>query len=150
MASQQQSIIASHHIWKPTIPTNRHLLPQNQSPSSNHPFATNHPHPTSTTQKRCPICRGSHPSHGHRFLNQNLSYPPCPPYPQTHKHLIPHNRGRSPSSGHQFATIHPHVTSTTQKRRPIFNGSHLAHSPSTMSGSDTLNPARQNRTKGFN
>ena len=26
-ASQQQSIITSHHIWKPTIPTNRHLLP---------------------------------------------------------------------------------------------------------------------------
>ena len=59
--------------YPPYAQTNSHLLPQNRgrSSSSDHPFATNHPQPTSTTQKRRPICHGSHPAHGHRFLNQN-------------------------------------------------------------------------------
>ena len=85
MANQQQSI-ASHKDQqipqsKPTIPLIP-TRPTNQQPSSSlkqrlisflrPPFGTNHhPHPTSTTQKRHPICRGSHPAHDHRFLNQN-------------------------------------------------------------------------------
>ena len=79
--------------------TNIHFLPRNRSPSSNHRFDTNHPHPTSTTQKRRPICHGSHQAHGHRFLNQN------PPYLQTHRHLLPENRGRAPSSDHPFVNL---------------------------------------------
>ena len=44
-ASQQQSIITSHRIWKPTIPTNRHLLPQNRLLPQN----THHEHYKSNT-----------------------------------------------------------------------------------------------------
>ena len=58
LATNSKSSIASHLIYRPTIPTNRSLdlLPQ----------TTDLPHPTSTTQKRPPICRGSHQAHGHR------------------------------------------------------------------------------------
>ena len=72
--NQQQSIASKD---PPYPQTNRHFLPWNRSPSSDHRFDTNHPHPTPTTQKQRPICHGSHQAHGHRFLNLN------PPYPQT-------------------------------------------------------------------
>ena len=46
-----------HLPWvssKPTMPT----IPTNPALSSGNPFAINHPHATSTTQKRHPICLG--------------------------------------------------------------------------------------------
>ena len=49
--------MAPHLLWvssKPTMPT----IPTNPAPFSGHPFATNHPHATSTNQKRHPICLG--------------------------------------------------------------------------------------------
>ena len=58
----------------------------------------------------------------HKFLNQNPPYPSYPPYAQTNSHLLPQNRGRSPSSDHPFATNHPHPTSITQKRAPFAVG----------------------------
>ena len=38
----------------------------------------------------------------HRFLNQNPPYPPYLPYPQTNNHLLPQNKGWSPSSYHHL------------------------------------------------
>ena len=62
------SLIKTHHTHHThhAHHTHKHLLPQNRgrAPSSDHSFATNHPHASSTTQKRRPMCGGSHPTHG--------------------------------------------------------------------------------------
>ena len=119
---------ASHRIYRPTIPTNWSLnlltqtidLPQ-----------TTHIQPLQ-------------PRNGPPFVVGLIKLmatdnPPCPPYPQTSNR----GRARAPSSDH------PHATSTTQKRHPIWIGSHPAHGPSTMSVGNTPNPACLNRPKGI-
>ena len=110
---------ASHRIYRPTIPINRSLdlLPQ----TINLPQTT-HIQPLQ-------------PRNGPPFV-VGLIKPMAtdnPPYPQTHKHrievellpqtthLLPQNRDRAPSSDH------PHATSATKKRRPIWIG--LSSSP---------------------